>query len=360
MSAIHQHAAGATDAASPPERFSISGDLDAVQRWFHERGLTDGLPIIPPTEDRVAAMLATVDGDRHTSLGVLVPGETDATLEKVAINAVMAGCYPEHFPVVVAAMRAMFTPEFNMLNVQTTTHPCAPLVIVNGPIARKLGLNGGAGVLGPGFVANAAIGRAVRLAMMNVGCAYPGDRDRSTHGGPAKFSYCMTENLAESPWPEFHTSLGYDAGDSVVTVIAAEAPHNVNDHENSDAEAFLEIVADVMRALGHNTWYITFEGRNDFAVVISPEHAALLSGWSRKDVQQFLFERAVRPIRDLKRGGMWHMRDTGSLAGGDNDTYSVVRDPSDIIVLAAGGAGKHSCVIPGFGCSHFASVKIGA
>lgn len=346
-------------ATQPPERFSISGDLDTVQRWFHERGLTDGLPIIPPTEERVAAMLSTVNEPREASLGTLAPAQTDATLEKVAVNAVMAGCYPEHFPVVVAALRAMFTPVFNLLNVQTTTHPCAPLLIVNGPVSRALHINGEAGVLGPGFVANAAIGRAVRLALMNVGCAYPGERDRSTQGSPAKFSYCMTENVAESPWPEFHTALGYDAGESVVTVMAAEPPHNVNDHENRSAEPFLEIIADVMRTLGHNTWYMTYEGRNDFAVVISPEHVELLSGWSRKDVQQFLFERAVRPIRDLRRGGMWFMRDSPDwMKGDDGTTFSCVRDPSDIVVLVAGGAGKHSCVIPGFGCSHFVTERI--
>ena len=168
----------------------------------------------------------------------------------------------------------------------------------------------------------------------------------------------MAENVVESPWPELHTSLGFDASESVVTVMAAEAPHNVNDHENESGEAFLEIVADVMRALGHNTWYITYEGKNDFAVVISPEHAALLADWTRQDVQQFLFERAVRPIRDLKRGGMWFMRDSGWMKGSDDDTFPVVRDPSDIIVLAAGGPGKHSCVIPGFGCSHFVTERI--
>lgn len=342
-----------------PERISISGDLDAVQRWFHERGLTDGLPIIPPTEARVVAMLGAVGAPRDTSLGTLVPGETDATLEKLAVNAVMAGCYPEHFPVVVAAMRAMFVPMFNLLNVQTTTHPCAPLLIVNGPISRKLGINGEAGVLGPGFVANAAIGRAVRLVLMNVGRAYPGDRDRSTLGSPAKFSYCMTENVMESPWPEFHTSLGFDSSENVVTVMAAEAPHNVNDHENQSAEPFLEIVADTMRALGHNTWYLTYEGKNDFAVVLSPEHVALLKNWTRRDVQEFLFENAVRPIRDLRRGGMWHMRDSPAWMSGDDDTkFSCVRDASDIIVLVAGGAGKHSFVIPGFGCSHFVSERI--
>jgi hypothetical protein len=346
-------------ATQPPEKFSISGDLDQVQRWFHERGLTDGLPIIPPTEERVAAMLSGINERRDSTLGTLVPGETDATIEKLAVNAVMAGCYPEHFPVVVAAMRAMFAPVFNLLNVQTTTHPCAPLVIVSGPVARKLGVNGGAGVLGPGFVANAAIGRAVRLALMNVGCAYPGDRDRSTHGSPAKYSYCMAENIAETPWPEFHTSLGFDQGESVVTVMAAEAPHNVNDHEKQTGEEFLEIVADTMRALGHNTWYMTYEGKNDFAVVISPEHAALLENWSRRDVQQFLFEKAVRPISDLRKGGMWFMRDSPDwMTGGDDVTFSCVRDASDIIVLVAGGAGKHSCVIPGFGCSHFVTERI--
>ena len=345
-----------------PDRILVEGDLDAVQDWFASRGLTDGLPIVPPTSAKVAAMLAALGESAETSLGTMLPGHTDATLEKLATNAVMAGARPDYFPVIVASVSAMLEPAFNLLNVQSTTHPCAPLTIVSGPIARTLEINGGAGVFGPGFPANATIGRAIRLIMMNVGLAYPGERDRSTQGGPAKFSYCMAENIAESPWPEFHTTQGFAADENAVTVLAGEAPHNVNDHESTSAERFLEIVADVMRTLGHNAWYLTYEGANDFAVVLGPEHAEIVAGagFTREDVQDFLFGRAVRPIRDLRRGGMWSMRDSPDWMRDDDDDalFACVREAKDIVVLVAGGLGKHSSVIPGFGCSHFASRRI--
>jgi len=344
------------------DRYELTGDLDSIQAWFEEHGLTDGLPIVPPTEERVAAMLAAAGLSGGASLGTMMPGANESTLEKLAANAVMAGCRPAYFPVVVAAVRALLEPPFNLYGVQATTHPVAPLVVVHGPIAREIGMNAGAGVFGPGFAANATIGRAIRLILMNVGGAYPGERDRATQGSPAKYAYAISENVGESPWPEFHTTRGFEATDNAVTVFGGEAPHNVNDHESRTAERLLTIVADVMRALGHNTWYLTQTGRNDCAVVLSPEHAALVAaeGWTRQDVQRYLFQHAVRPVSDLRKGGMWDMRDwpTWMNAQADHDeaAFPCVRDFDDIIVLVAGGAGKHSCVIPGFGASHFVTV----
>jgi hypothetical protein len=337
--------------------FSLHGDWDGVDSWFAERGYTDGLPIVPPTEQKVAAALETVASDRESSIGAVPPRWGEATLLNLAANAVMAGCAPDTFPIVLAAVEAMLSPEFNLYGVQATTHPSAPLLVVSGPIARSCGLNGGAGLLGPGNRANATIGRAVRLILMNVGGAHPGQTDRATHGSPAKFSYCMTENISESPWPEFHTTRGFASDASCVTVYAGEAPHNVNDHESTSAERLLEIVADVMRALGHNNWYLAQDGLNDIVVVLGPEHAAMVAsaGWSREDVQRFLFEKARRPTRDLRQGGMWDMRDwpdwMNELAKSDDAMIPVVRRPHDILLLVAGGPGKHSVVIPGFGAS---------
>jgi hypothetical protein len=259
--------------------------------------------------------------------------------------------------VVVAAVAAMLEPRFNLFGIQATTHPVAPLLIVNGPVAEHARLNRGAGVLGPGARANATIGRAVRLILMNVGGGRPGEGDRSTHGGPAKFSYCLAENVEESPWPELHTGRGLSAEESAVTVFGGEAPHNVNDHESESPERLLGIVVDVMRSLGHNNWYLAQDGLNDIVVVFGPEHARLLgdAAWSRDDVQSFLFEHARRSVADLRRGGMWEMRDwpdwMNALADGAGGEVPVVRRADDILVVVAGGAGKHSLVIPGFGAS---------
>jgi hypothetical protein len=328
-----------------------------IGEWLYTQGWTDGLPVVPPTEERVAAMLDAVAVDPLASLGEVPPSGARATYEALAANAVMAGCEPMVFPIVVAAVSAVLDSRFNLFGIQATTHPVAPLLIVNGPIAEPAGVNSRAGALGPGARANATIGRALRLILMNVGGARPGEGDRSTHGGPAKFSYCIAENVEESPWPEFHTTLGLRADASAVTVFGGEAPHNVNDHESRSPERLLGIVADVMRSLGHNNWYLAQDGLNDIVVVFGPEHARLLgeAGWSRDDVQRFLFEHATRSVADLRRGGMWEMRDwpdwMNALADSPSEEIPVVRRSADILVVVAGGPGKHSLVIPGFGAS---------
>ena len=347
------------------ERLTVEADLDAVQRLFEEHHWSDGLPIIPPTSERVEAMLAGTRLPPGESLGPIPPRGGEATLENLAVNAVMAGCRPSAFPVIIAAVRAMLHHEFDLYGIQPTTHPVAPLVIVHGPVARALHVNGGAGVLGPGFPANATIGRAVRLILQNTGGAFPGEADMSTHGGPAKFTYCMTENVAESPWPEFHTTRGFEPDESAVTVFAGEAPHNVNDHESKTAVRLLDIVADVMRALGHNDWWVAEDGRCDVAVVLSPEHAKVVAGdgWGRLDVQRYLFETARRRVSELTAGGMWGSKDWPSwmvgLAAKPDALIPVVRSAEDILVLVAGGAGKHSLVIPGYGAAQAVTEPVG-
>jgi hypothetical protein len=312
---------------------------EAVLAAFCEREWCDGLPIVPPTEDRVRRMLGSEPADR--SLGALPPMWRRATLEKLAVNAVMAGCEPSYFPVIVAAVQAMLEPAFNLYGVQATTHPVAPLSIVHGPIATALGVHAGSGCFGPGFRANATIGRAIRLILLNVGGAWPGRYDMATQGSPAKFSYCIAER-ADSPWGPLYE---HDA----VTVFGGEPPHNVNDHVSTTAGGILTNVADTAVSLGSNVgWYFW---QSQLLIVLGPEHAQTIAGdgFSREDVQRFVFEHARLPLRLLKRGGMWGIQDWPRwmhAIGDDDALLPQVPSPDDVLVIVAGGPGKHSAVVP--------------
>lgn len=313
---------------------------EAVLDAFVAREWCDGLPIVPPTEDRVGAMLGGADPLR--SLGAMPPLWRTATLEALAVNAVMAGCRPEYFPLIVAAVEAMLDPAFNLYGVQATTHPVAPLVIVNGPYARRIGLHSGSGCFGPGFRANATIGRAIRLILMNVGGAWPGRHDMATQGSPAKFSYCIAENEEASPWGPLQE------GDTV-TVFGGEGPHNVNDHASTTAGGILATVSDTAATLGSNVgWYFS---QSQVLVVLGPEHARTIAGdgLTRADVQRFVYEHARLPLKTLKLGGMWGMHDWPSwmMALRDDDARPPqVPSADDVLVVVAGGPGKHSSVVP--------------
>jgi len=314
---------------------------------FVKRDWCDGLPIVPPTPERVAAMLGGADGARV--LGLMPPLWREASLEKLAVNAVMAGCEPAYFPVTVAAARALLEPAFNLYGVQATTHPVAPLLIVSGPIARRIGMHAGSGLFGPGFRANATIGRAIRLILMNIGGGWPGRHDMATQGGPAKFSYAIAERDDVSPWPSLHARLGFEPGQSVVTVFGGEGPHNVNDHVSTTAAGVLNNVADVAATLGSNVgWYMS---QSQLLVVLGPEHAATVAadGFTAADVQRFVFEHARLPLGRLKLGGMWGMHDWPLWMQKVTDEAALlpmVPAPEDIYVMVGGGSGKHSCVVP--------------
>ena len=316
---------------------------------FVRREWCDGLPIVPPTPARVAAMLDGAAGDGAERLGPMPPLWREATLEKLAVNAVMAGCAPRDFPVLVAAVQAMLEPVFNLYGVQATTHPVAPLVIVSGPYARAIGLHGGAGLFGPGFRANATIGRAIRLILMNVGGAWPGRHDMATQGSPAKFSYAIAEREDASPWEPLSVSLGFAPGENVVTVFGGEAPHNVNDHVSTAAAGILNNVSDVAATLGSNVgWYFS---QSQLLVVLGPEHAATIAadGFARADVQRFVFEHARLPLRRLRLGGMWGMHDWPLwMQKVTDESLMLPQVPSaeDVLVMVGGGAGKHSAVVP--------------
>lgn len=339
----------ASSSLTPP---SIQADLadlatidtpdtaEAVLAAFCERQWCDGLPIVPPTEERVLAMLGGAPGDRL--LGVMPPLWRQATLEKLAVNAVMAGCEPAAFPLIVAAVEAMLDSSFNLYGVQATTHPVAPLLIVHGPIAAELGVHSGSGCFGPGFRANATIGRAIRLILLNVGGAWPGRHDMATQGSPAKFSYCIAERVDASPWGALYE-------DNVVTVFGGEPPHNVNDHVSTTAGGILATVADTAVSLGSNVgWYFS---QSQLLIVLGPEHARTIAndGLSRADVQRYVFEHARLPLRTLKLGGMWGIHDWPRWMHAVTDDDALlpqVPSPEDVMVIVAGGPGKHSAVVP--------------
>lgn len=330
----------------------VEDSPDAILEAFVAREWCDGLPIVPPTRERVRAMVGDFDPTR--SLGPMPPVWRTARLETLAVNAVMAGCRPEYFPVIVAAVEAMLDPTFNLYGVQATTHPVAPLVIVSGPYGERIGVHSGSGCFGPGFRANATIGRALRLILLNVGGAWPGRHDMATQGSPAKFSYCIAENAGASPW-------GPLVNGDVVTVFGGEGPHNVNDHVSTTASGILATVADTAVSLGSNVgWYLA---QSQLLVAFGPEHAQTVAadGLSRADVQRLIYEGARLPLRTLKLGGMWGNQDWPAwmMAVRDDDALlPQVPSPDDVFVIVAGGPGKHSAVVPNCCFSRAASRPI--
>jgi hypothetical protein len=336
---------------------SIQAADDADELWevndhFYRKGWTDGLPIIPPTRERVARLVAASGRPAGHVVGRIPPTWGEATVERLAVNAVMAGCRPEHLPVVIAAVEALLDDRVNLHGVQCTTHVTAPLIVVHGPIADRLGVNGGPNCFGQGWLANAAIGRAVRLALVNLGGARPAGIDKATFGHPGKYTYCIAENAAESPWEPFHVEQGFGPEDDAVTVFAAEAPHNVNNHAY-DPYRLLDAVAGTMATLGANNYYVM----GDYTLVLGVDHARILdqAGWQRRHVRRYLFEKARLPVSRLKHGGMYLEQLERNLwprwveRADDTSLVPPVREPEDIKVLVAGGAGPHSVVIPGWG-----------
>jgi len=326
-------------------------DFEQINKLYLERGWGDGLPIIPPTARRVEQMLAYCDRPWDEPVAKIAPRYGEATPLRLAANAVMAGCRPEYFPLVVLAIEAMCEEPFNLYGVQTTTHPCAPLMIVNGPVARELGINSGHNAFGPGTHSNATIGRAIRLALVNIGGATPGLGDMSTFGSPAKYTYCVAENEAASPWQPLHVERGFPAEASTVTVVGAECPHNVNDHESLNAQGILTTIAGTMAVTGSND--PCFEAQP--VVVFGPEHARTVAadGYTKADAKRFLQEHAQLPLgkfskENIDRRFRVRFKEKYATAGLDA-LVPVVQRAEDIIIVVIGGAGKHSAFIPTYG-----------
>ncbi len=329
-----------------------AGDAPELIDYYFEQGWTDGLPVVPPTPELVAAMVAALGGAPAHLEARIPPRWGNLTREVLAINLVLAGCRPEYGPVARAALLALTSSHFNLHGVQATTHMAAPLVVVNGPIRKDIGLNAGANVFGSGCRANATIGRAIRLVLLNVGGAWPGDLDKSTLGHPGKYTFCIAENEEASPWPPYHVEHGYARGDSTVFCIAAEGPHSVTNHVANDAEGILDSIASAMSTIAHNNAVSS----GSCAVVIGPEHAATIAGkgWTREDVQRYLWEKAGNSWDAVSFGDRygkiynrnlpdWYPREAGA-------RIPVVPATNDIHLFVAGGpAGRFSAFLPGWG-----------
>lgn len=340
------------------DMLDVDNDFDRVNEYFYEKGMTDGLPIVPPTRERVEAMIKASGQDGATSLGAFPPAYNDATIAKIAVNAVMAGCRPEYMPVVVAAIDAMLDPEFNLYGINATTHPVAPMVMVNGPLVNDLRINYGYNVLGQGWRANATIGRALRLAMINMGGGRPGVGDMATHGHPGKYSYCMAENEAMSPWDPFHVRRGFGRSTSTVTLFGVEAPHEVNDHTSVTGAGIMTTQASVFATLGNNNAYMN---AGELLLVMAPEHAATIArdGWTLPQIQEFLWSRARLRLRELRSVGKDAKLVSKLFNHLDDDaTVPMVISPSDIHIVVAGGAGKHSMAFPSFGMTRAVTREI--
>jgi hypothetical protein len=324
------------------ERIEYKSPGDAVETFF-QKGWTDGLPVVPPTERKVLAFLGTAGLAPDEILGAIPERNRVFTAEKVAINAVMAGCLPEYFPVVVAAVRGVSRPEFGLHGVSASTAGTGILMVINGPVSQELGINSGQNLMAPGNRANATIGRAVRLVLYNLGGR---EFDRSTLGHPGKYTFCISEQ--ESHWEPLHVMRGMAKETSAVTLFAAEGPNQVQNHSALKPENILNTMADRMRALGS----FNMGGDVEFAVIICPEHYETLNqaGWTKKRVREYLFEKAWRSLADLKRGGL----DEAPLVSGDEETMvRAVSSPDRILLVMAGGiAGRFSACMPGWFSRH--------
>ena len=327
-------------------------DADAIESLF-ARGVTDGLPVVPPTRRLVDRAIAGSRRDADELIALVPPNYGRATVEKIAINAVMAGCRPEYLPVVIAAVDAMCDEAFDLHGVSATTNAPAPLVIVNGPIRAELEINSGAGVFGPGWRANATIGRAVRLVCVNLGGARPGDVSMSTLAHPGRYAYCIGEHEEESPWESLAVEHGFAPSDSTVALLAADAPLGVYAQRSRTPDDLMPTIAGSMAVISHHR--MTHWG--DTLLVLSPEHAKILgdAGWKKADVRRWLHERLQWPVRELVPG-----RDGGEglpehvlakYRDPDRETTRIpkFRAPEHIKVLVAGGtAGRFSAIVPGW------------
>ena len=323
------------------QRFKVQS-LDEAMELCYAKGWSDGLPVVPPTEAAVRAMLDAAKLAPDTQIGYLSHRAVSITAEKVAINAVMAGCKPEYMPVVVAAVEGIADERWSYHGPGTSTGGAAVLMIVNGPIARELDINAGDNLFGPGWRSNLTIGRAVRLVMRNVAGSLPGLLDRGTVGHPGKLSYVIAENETESPWTPLHVERGFRAEQSAVTVMAAESPHQFYNQLSSTPEGVLTTLADNMRISGN------VMGQPNYCLVIAGEHMRTIAadGWDKKRIRQFLFDHTQNSHAHLKRTG----RMTGDIAAGDETKMRPLTELENILIVAAGGrAGAFSCFIPGWG-----------
>jgi hypothetical protein len=341
IAAARDDAAGATRLRS--RRIELGDQEDDVEAAF-ERGWSDGLPVVPPTPERVARMLTGTTRDAAEVVAVVPPDLVECTVEKVAANAVMAGCRPEYLPVVLAAIEAACTDEFNMHGLLATTYFSGPVVIVNGPIGRAIGMNSGVNALGQGNRANATIGRALQLVVRNVGGGRPGEVDRATLGNPGKYTFCFAEYDAGSPWEPLHVERGLQQGASAVTLFAGDGVRGVVDQLSRTPDSLARSLAACLQAVPHPKLAFGF----DAVLVVTPEHARVFreAGWSKARVRAAL-------LAHLQLEGDAVVRGAGGIAEGLPESLAggtVPKFPDNglLLVHAGGGAGLFSAIIGGW------------
>ena len=319
-------------------------DPEKISYDFYIKRMTDGLPVIPPTKERVQKLLNYTDKDVQELIAVLPPRMGRATPEKIAVNSVMAGCMPQFMPIVMNTIESISNHKFNLASINATTHPVSICTIMNGHVSREIGASSGAGCLGPGNIANASIGRAVRLCLMNIAGAVPGLGDHATLGSPAKYSYAFAEFESESPWETLSNERGFNEDTSTTTVMAVEAPQNVNDHRSILAEDLLETIAQTASTAGCNNSHVPGE----ILIIMSPEHAKTISndGWDKKGIKNYLHENCSVMLELADRGG--RKIDEKWI---DDENIRITRTPEDVVLVVAGGVGRHSMICHGFGTS---------
>ncbi len=322
-------------------------ESDAVEFMF-ANGWTDGLPVVPPTRERVAATLEAGGREDGSVLGVVAGSGRAITTEFAAINAVMAGCRPEYFPVVLAALEATLDPAFNLNTVATSTGGAAICVVVSGPGSVEIGMNAGHNVLGTGNRANATIGRAVRLTISNALDAKTGKLDASSIGNPGKFTLCFAERSDIAPWDPHRVERGFEEGDTTVTVVATEGPRQIANLLNEDPEGILRSISGSMMT---PSTFVAGKG-GQYVVVLGYEHALALreNGWTKEDVRQYLaLHSRVSPAELVEGGVVIELGSQHDMTAGEDGLLPSASSPQDILVVVAGGPGAGwSALLPGW------------
>ena len=307
---------------------------------FDSLHIGDGLPVIPPTKERISRMMTYCPFDPEEVLVAEVgPSGKNITVKDVIVNAVLAGCKPEYLPILITVFRALADPRYNFLQSVTTSHPGGNLVLVSGPIAQEIGLYGGQGCLGPGFRANATIGRAVNLVILNVTRAVPGVADLDCIASPCEYTYCFAEDPSLSPWPTINQER-FDKDTTSVYVLKAAPPHDVIDFLSQSAKDLLDTFIDSSTSLGDNNAYIS----GNLILVLTPDHAKILhqQGWDKPKIRRYLYEKIRNERSKVEGRGIVPVRPSGFE---ELDLIPVTRSPSDIEIVVAGGRGGHSAVI---------------
>lgn len=346
QTAVSRASAAAASATPRAKLVEAPAGLDELNRFFMKQRWGDGLIVAPPTEEAVRRMLRHTRRAPDDVVATIAPGMGAATVEYIAIQGVMAGCYPEYLPVLIAAAEAVATPQFHLQAIQATTNPSAVWLILNGPITRWLEVNSGSGCLGPGAWANATLGRALRLILQNIGRALPGEMDRATQGQPGKYTFCCAENEEANPWQPLHVERGFAADASTVSVVGALGTWNMNMTASAPGDV-IAMIGDTMQYPASSDYIF---GGAPF-VILSPQHAQLFhrEGWSKAEVKRRLWEASkLRAGRskgsEFERMANGRRAELGEITA---DTLVPISEkPDDISIVVAGGPGSHSVFVP--------------